>query len=140
VSNSINVANENFNLAKKAIVRKKYSDAFVFLDNALKSCPADYYNAYNIKFYYATLLSKFKSREYKLLAYRYCNGIEDKFRYFKNKEVYLLNKACIAYDLSFYYLNFIDEAIDCFNKYLEHTGKNQDIQYLLKDLNMRKMK
>lgn len=140
VSNSINVANENFNLSKKAIVRKNYSDAFVLLDNALKSCPADYYNIYNIKFYYATLLSKFKSREYKLLAYRYCNDIEDKFRYFKNKEVYLLNKACIAYDLSFYYLNFIDEAIKCFNKYLEHTGKNPDIQYLLKDLNMRKMK
>lgn len=139
-SNSINIANENFNLAKKAIVRKNYADAFVFLDNALKNCPADYYNIYNIKFYYATLLSKFKSREYKLLAYRYCRDIEDKFRYFKNKEVYLLNKACIAYDLSFYYLNFIDEAIHCFNKYLEFSGKNEDIQYLLNGLYMRKLK
>jgi Flp pilus assembly protein TadD len=140
VSNSINVANENFNLAKKAIVRKNYSDAFVFLDNALKSCPADYYNIYNIKFYYATLLSKFKSRDYKLLAFRYCNDIEDKFRYFKNKEVYLLNKACIAYDLSFYYLNFIDEAINCFNKYSQYSGKNEDIQYLVNSLYMRKLK
>jgi hypothetical protein len=85
-------------------------------------------------------LSKFKSREYKLLAFRYCRDIEDKFRYFKNKEVYLLNKACIAYDLSFYYLNFIDEAIHCFNKYLEFSGKNEDIQYLLNGLYMRKLK
>lgn len=139
-SNSINIANDSFNKAKKAIVRKNYSDALILLDNALKNCPADYYNVYNIKFYYATLLSKFKSWDYKLLAFRYCGDIEDKFRYFKNKEVYLLNKACIAYDLSFYYLNFIDEAIYCFNQYLEYSGKNEDIQYLLDGLYMRKLK
>ncbi|SDA49081.1 tetratricopeptide repeat protein [Methanobrevibacter millerae] len=139
VSNSINVANDNFNQAKKAIVGKNYSDAFVFLDIALENCPADYYNIYNIKFYYATLLSKFKSPDYKLLAFKYCNNIEDKFRYFKNKEVYLLNKACIAYDLSFHYLNFIDEAIYYFNKYLEVKGGNEDIQYLLNSLYLRKL-
>lgn len=140
VSNSINVANDNFNQAKKAIIAKDYSDALVYLDIALKNCPADYYNIYNIKFYYATLLSKFKSRDYKLLAFKYCNNIEDKFRYFKNKEVYLLNKACIAYDLSFYYLNFIDEAIYYFNKYLEVKGDDEDIQYLLNSLYLRKLK
>lgn len=140
VSNSINLANDNFNQAKKAIIGKNYSDAFVFLDIALKNCPADYYNIYNIKFYYATLLSKFKSPDYKLLAFKYCNNIEDKFRYFKNKEVYLLNKACIAYDLSFYYLNFIDEAIYYFNKYLEVKGEDEDIRYLLNSLYLRKLK
>lgn len=140
VSNSINVANDNFNQAKKAIIAKDYSDALVYLDIALKNCPADYYNIYNIKFYYATLLSKFKSRDYKLLAFKYCNNIEDKFRYFKNKEVYLLNKACMAYDLSFYYLNFIDEAIYYFNKYLEVKGDDEDIQYLLNSLYLRKLK
>lgn len=140
VSNSINVANDNFNQAKKSIIAKDYSDALVYLDIALKNCPADYYNIYNIKFYYATLLSKFKSRDYKLLAFKYCNNIEDKFRYFKNKEVYLLNKACIAYDLSFYYLNFIDEAIYYFNKYLEVKGDDEDIQYLLNSLYLRKLK
>lgn len=139
-SDSINIANENFNRAKRAIVRKDYSDAFVLLDNALKSCPAGYYNIYNIKFYYATLLSKFKSRDYKLLAYRHYRDIGDKIRYFKNREVYLLNKACIAYDLSFYYTDFIDEAIHCFEKYMECRGKNEDIQYLINSLNMRKMK
>lgn len=140
VSNSINVANDNFNQAKKAIIAKDYSDALAYLNIALKNCPADYYNIYNIKFYYATLLSKFKSRDYKLLAFKYCNNIEDKFRYFKNKEVYLLNKACIAYDLSFYYLNFIDEAIYYFNKYLEVKGDDEDIQYLLNSLYLRKLK
>ena len=98
----------------------------------------DYYNIYNIKFYYATLLSKFKSIDYKLLAYEYYNDIEDKFRYFKNKEVYLLNKACLAYDLSFYYMDFVDEAIYYLNKYLEHR-KNEDIQYLLNSLYMKKL-
>lgn len=139
-SNSINVANDSFNNAKRAIVKKNYSDAFVFLDNALKSCPADYYNSYNIRFYYATLLSKFKSRDYKLLAYRHYSDIEDKLKYFKNKEVFLLNKGCVAYDLSFYYLDFIDEATYYLNKYLEVCGKNEDIQYLLDSLYMRKMK
>ena len=104
------------------------------MDNALKNCPADYYNIYNIKFYYATLLSKFKSRDYKLLAYRYFDDIEDKFRYFKNRDVYLLNKACVAYDLSFYYLNFIENAVYYLNKYMELYGKNEDIEYLLSNL------
>jgi tetratricopeptide (TPR) repeat protein len=140
VSNSINVANKNFNLAKKAIIRKNYTDAFAYLDIALKNCPDDYYNIYNIKFYYATLLSRFKSVDYKLLAYRYYNNIDDKFRYFKNKEVYLLNKSFVAYDLSFTYLEFIDEAIYCFNKYLEVKGENEDIKYLLNTLYMRKLK
>jgi hypothetical protein len=74
------------------------------------------------------------------LAYRYYNNIDDKFRYFKNKEVYLLNKSFVAYDLSFTYLEFIDEAIYCFNKYLEVKGENEDIKYLLNTLYMRKLK
>ncbi|MBR6024463.1 MAG: hypothetical protein IK044_05900 [Methanobrevibacter sp.] len=140
VSNSINVANQNFNQAKKAIVRENYHDAFVFLDIALKNCPTDYYNIYNIKFYFAALLSKFKSPDYKLLAYRYCNNISGSLRYFRNKDVYFLNKACIAYDLSFYYPEFVDEAIYCFKKYLEYKGANEDIDYLLKSLYMMKLK
>lgn len=140
LSENINLANDNFSLAKKAIVRSNHSDAFIFLDNAVKYCPDNYYNIYNIKFYYATLLSKFKSRDYKLLAYRYYNDIGDKIRYFKNKEVYLLNKACVAYDLSFYYTDFIDEAIYYFDRYIECSGKNEDIQYLLNSLYMRKLK
>ena len=139
-SDSINLANNSFNQAKRVIVQKNYTEAFVLLDNALKNCPADYYNIYNIKFYYATLLSKFKSRDYKLLAYRYFDDIEDKFRYFKNRDVYLLNKACVAYDLSFYYLNFIENAVYYLNKYMELYGKNEDIEYLLNSLYMRKIR
>ena len=139
-SNSIDLANRNFSQAKKAIVNKNYHDAFVFLDTALKNCPADYYNMYNIKFYYATLLSKFKSADYKILAYRYYEDIGDKARYFKNKDVYLLNKACVAYELSFSYLRFVDEAIYYLNKYLEYKGDNEDIRYLLNSLYKRKMK
>lgn len=138
-SNSINIANNHFNQAKKAIVRKNYHDAFVFLDIALNNCPADYYNIYNIKFYYAVLLSKFKSLDYKILAYKYCNSIESKYGYFKNKDVYLLNKACLAYDLSFYYRQFIDEAIYYFKKYLEVKGENEDIKYLLNTLYKMKL-
>ncbi|WP_462316438.1 hypothetical protein [Methanobrevibacter sp.] len=140
VSNSIDLANTNFTHAKRAIVNKDYHDAFVFLDIALKNCPADYYNIYNIKFYYATLLSRFKSLDYRILAYRYYEDIGDRARYFKNREVYLLNKACVAYELSFHYLRFVDDAIYCFNKYLEYTGDNEDIRYLLNSLYKRKMK
>ena len=129
--NGVKLANSHFNQAKNAINEKDYQYAFGCLDIALKNCPSDYYNLYNIKFYYATLLSKFKATDNKVLAYRYYDEIENKIGYFKNREIYILNKANLAYDLSFNYPQFVDESINYYKQYLEIHPDDESIQYLL---------
>ena len=138
--NNVKFANANFNQAKKAIAEKDYQYAFGCLDIALKNCPSDYYNYYNIKFYYATLLSRFKATDNKILAYRYYNELEGKIGSFKDREVYLLNKANLAYDLSFSYPQFADEAIRCYRQYLDIRPEDESVQYLLNSLYVYKLK
>ena len=101
------------------------------MDIALKNCPSDYYNFYNIKFYYATLLSKFKATDNKVLAYAYYDEIENKMAYFKNKDIYILNKANLAYDLSFSYPKLISDSIRYYEDYLKIHPDDESVQYLL---------
>ena len=129
--NNVKFANTHFNQAKKAISEKNYQYAFGCLDIALKNCPSDYYNFYNIKFYYATLLSKFKATDNKVLAYAYYDEIEDKMAYFKNKDIYILNKANLAYDLSFSYPKLINDSIRYYEDYLKIHPDDESVQYLL---------
>lgn len=138
--NNVKLANANFNQAKKAIAKKDYQYAFGCLDIALKDCPSDYYNIYNIKFYYATLLSRFKATDNKILAYKYYDEIENKVGSFKNKEIYLLNKANLAYDLSFSYPQFVDESIYYYRQYLNVHPDDESVQYLLNSQYVYKLK
>lgn len=114
-SNSISI-HENKNKAKKYfrygkyLISEKNEDGIQFLKDALDLYPKEDVMKFNIKFYLATVLSKFGFYDE---AFHYYMQLRNSRLDLENFDIFSLNFANLCYDLGYYF-----DAIDYYDRYL----------------------
>lgn len=119
---------ENKNKAKKLFKHGKYliseknEQGIKFLEEALDLYPKDDFMMYNIKFYLATVLSKFGYLE---RAFHYYMELKNSQLDLKNFDIFLLNFANIHYDFEYYF-----DAIHYYDMYLKINPNCETVKIL----------
>ena len=114
-------AKKYFRFGKK-LINEKNEKGISFLEEALNVYPKEDMMRYNIKFYLATVLSKFG---YLKRAFHYYVDLKNSGLNLENFDVFLLNFANICYDLGYYY-----DAIEYYDKFLRFNPDCEVVKIL----------